>query len=153
MVAGKGRNFRSSVLLIDLNRDRTEPVGYKVSLIQFQNGQPVAPASSNISTTDIFSNTNNSVCPDNCFRPVGMAFDKKGRLFVASDTTGEIYVIVREESSTGPSMTSSSAAASGTSTSSPTKNAKPTASTGAHAHVTGGSLLIFCFLLLIVHFL
>lgn len=149
MAAGKDRNFRAKVLLIDLNRDRTEPVGYKVSLMQFQNGEPVAPSSSNTSTTDIFSNNDNSVCPDNCFRPVGMAFDNKGRLFVASDATGEIYVIIREGSSTGPSVISSSTA----SASSTSKGAKPTASAAAHAQGTRGNLLIFCFLLIIVHFL
>lgn len=149
MAAGKDRNFRAKVLLIDLSRDRTEPVGYKVSLMQFQNGEPVAASSSNTSTTDIFSNAKNSVCPDNCFRPVGMAFDNKGRLFVASDATGEIYVIVREESSTGPSVISSSA----TSASSTSKGAKPTASAAAHAQAAKGRLLIFCFMLMIVHFL
>ena len=118
--------------------------------MQFQNGEPVAPSSSNTSTTDIFSNTNNSVCPDNCFRPVGMAFDKKGRLFVASDSTGEIYVIVLEESSTGPSVISSSATASGTS---PSSTSKPTANAAAHAPATRGSLLNFCFMLMLIHFL
>ena len=32
-----------------------------------------------------------------CFRPVGVAFDAKGRLYMSSDSTGEIYVIERED--------------------------------------------------------
>jgi hypothetical protein len=31
-----------------------------------------------------------------CFRPVGVAFDTKGRLYMSSDSTGEVYVIERE---------------------------------------------------------
>lgn len=34
---------------------------------------------------------------DDCFRPVGLAWDKKGRLFMSSDQTGEIYVITRTD--------------------------------------------------------
>lgn len=40
-----------------------------------------------------------SACPDNCVRPVGLAFDPLGRLFGSSDTTGEIFMI---ESSSAP---------------------------------------------------
>ena len=95
--------------------DRTQPVGYKVSLIQWENGSPVAPASSNTSTTDIFANADNSKCPDNCFRPVGLAFDSQGRMFVSSDASGEIYVVVRDGSATGtPSSTSTASAPSAT---------------------------------------
>lgn len=39
------------------------------------------------------SNPDETKCPGNCFRPVGMAWDKSGRLFVTSDTTGELYVL------------------------------------------------------------
>ena len=31
-----------------------------------------------------------NVCPDACVRPVGLAFDGEGRLFVSSDSTGEV---------------------------------------------------------------
>ena len=30
-----------------------------------------------------------------CFRPAGLAFDAKGRLFMSSDETGELWVITR----------------------------------------------------------
>jgi hypothetical protein len=35
-------------------------------------------------------------CPDNCFRPVGLAWDSKDRLFVTSDSTGEIFILERQ---------------------------------------------------------
>ena len=99
--------------IITLFRDRTEPSGYKVSLIGFANGEPVAPANSNTSYTDIFANDDNSACPGNCFRPVGLAFDSQGRMFVSSDASGEIYVVVRDE--TANSTTGSGSSGSGSS--------------------------------------
>ena len=77
--------------------DRSEPVGYKLAMIPFANGEPVAASDNKTSYTEIFKNQDNSRCPDNCFRPVGMAFDRQGRLFVSSDATGEIYVVSRLE--------------------------------------------------------
>jgi len=39
-----------------------------------------------------------------CFRPVGLAFDSTGeRLFVSSDDTGEIWVIMEDKSENGQS--------------------------------------------------
>ena len=90
------------------SRDRTDPVGYKVSLISFANGGPVAPANSNTSYIDIFANANNTVCPGNCFRPVGLAFDSQGRMFVSSDASGEIYVVTKDETANGTTGTSPS---------------------------------------------
>lgn len=76
--------------------DRSSPSGYKLSIIDFNAmGEPVALSDSNTSYNDVFSNADNSKCPNNCFRPVGMAFDQKGRLFVSSDYSGEIYVLMR----------------------------------------------------------
>jgi hypothetical protein len=91
-------------------RDRTVPIGYKVSRTDFANGEPIAAANSKTSSTDIFANADNSVCPKNCFRPVGIAFDEQGRMFVSSDATGEIYVVVKEQSATGANPASSSSA-------------------------------------------
>ena len=45
------------------------------------------------STTTILKNPDNSKCPDECFRPVGLAWDSKGRLWFTSDATGEIFVL------------------------------------------------------------
>ena len=77
--------------------NRDDPVGYKVSVVEFAGGEPVDASNSTTAATDIMSNADNSVCPDNCFRPVGLAWDDSGRLFMSSDSTGEIYVITREE--------------------------------------------------------
>jgi len=92
--------------------DRTDPVGYKVSTIAFDSGSPVAAADSLTSLTDILTNADNSKCPDSCFRPVGLALDSKGRVFMSSDSTGEIYVLAK----TGASATTTSASASPTAT-------------------------------------
>lgn len=43
--------------------------------------------------TVIMQNPDNTQCPYGCFRPTGLAFDAKGRLFMVSDDTGELYVI------------------------------------------------------------
>lgn len=45
-------------------------------------------------------NADVTTCYDeDCFRPVGLAWDKKGRLFMSSDQTGEVYVITRTDGS------------------------------------------------------
>jgi hypothetical protein len=68
-----------------------------VSSVEFANGQPVEAPNSTKSLKNIISNANNSACPDGCFRPVGLALDAKGRLFMSSDSTGEIYVLDQAE--------------------------------------------------------
>jgi hypothetical protein len=77
--------------------DRSSPVGYRISSVAFNaaTGEPVVAADSHDSLTDILINKDNMVCPDNCFRPVGLAFDDEGRLWMSSDSTGEIYVLQR----------------------------------------------------------
>ncbi|KAH8205225.1 hypothetical protein TruAng_000637 [Truncatella angustata] len=81
--------------------DRDNPVGYMVASIAFANGQPVEAANSNQSLRYIMSNADNSACPDACFRPVGLALDSQGRLYMSSDSTGEIYVLAQAEVTTG----------------------------------------------------
>jgi glucose/arabinose dehydrogenase len=84
--------------------NRDDPVGYKVSVVEFADGEPVDGRNSTTAATDIVSNADESVCPDNCFRPVGLAWDGNGRLFMSSDSTGEIYVITREEGNVSSAM-------------------------------------------------
>lgn len=71
----------------------------------------MARPDSNTAATDVLVNADNSKCPKNCFRPVGLAFDSQGRLFMSSDASGEIYVVMKENSinstSTGPGGTGS----------------------------------------------
>ena len=83
--------------MLKRNRNRDIPSGYKLSMVPFENGEPVAGPDNTTAAIDIFANTDNSACPDNCFRPAGLAFDSQGRLFMSSDATGEIYVIARDQ--------------------------------------------------------
>ncbi|ETI26698.1 hypothetical protein G647_10358 [Cladophialophora carrionii CBS 160.54] len=94
--------------------DRTDPVGYKMSVVAFNaTGEPVDELQSRTAARDIFANQDNSRCPGDCFRPVGMAIDSQGRIFVSSDASGEIYLVSRASgsptSSGNPSSASSSA--------------------------------------------
>ncbi|KAK9424196.1 putative Glucose sorbosone dehydrogenase [Seiridium unicorne] len=87
--------------------DRDNPVGYMLSSVEFANGQPVAASDSTDSLKNIISNADNSACPDHCFRPVGLALDSQGRLFMSSDATGEIYVLAQAEVTTTGGPTTS----------------------------------------------
>ena len=78
--------------------NRDEPVGYKIVSVAFENGQPSAPQSSRDAATDVLHTEDLSNCPDDCFRPVGLAWDGEDRLFFSSDTTGEIFVMQRDGS-------------------------------------------------------
>ncbi|KAM5350503.1 hypothetical protein ACJ41O_007008 [Fusarium nematophilum] len=75
--------------------NRDDPVGYEISSISFSSssGNPSSPQNSTNSTTPILYNTALDNCPDRCFRPVGLAWDSKGRLWFSSDSTGEIFVL------------------------------------------------------------
>ena len=92
-----------------VSHEITRP-GYKLSVVGFENGEPVEPSTSKTAAVDILSNGNLNQCysQDNCFRPVGLAWDSKGRLFMSSDTTGEIYVISRSDGSPTSSAGSNS---------------------------------------------
>lgn len=72
------------------------PVGYALVRVPFQGGQPSAAYSDQNGFEEIVSSPDLSQCPGKCWRPVGLAWDKQGRLFVASDTTKEIFVVVRK---------------------------------------------------------
>jgi hypothetical protein len=89
--------------------------------MSFANGQPVEPADSTTATRDILSNADLSACPGSCFRPAGLAMDSKGRIFMSSDATGEIYVLQKGEMTIlgGPTTTSSGGGTLVTSTDQP----------------------------------
>ncbi len=91
--------------MLSYYRNRDVPSGYKLAMVPFENGEPVAASDNTTAAVDIFANVDNDACPDNCFRPAGLAFDTQGRLFMTSDSTGEIYVIARESSSSPPGST------------------------------------------------
>ncbi|KAF2264513.1 soluble quino protein glucose dehydrogenase [Lojkania enalia] len=76
--------------------NREDPVGYSVSVIKFgADGQPTEPSTSTTALSPIIANSNTTACPGECFRPAGLAWDPKGRLYFTSDSTGEIYVLVK----------------------------------------------------------
>ena len=75
-------------------------MGYKLSMVEFDgNGSPTVAANSPTAAVDIVSNPDLSKCPSECFRPVGLAWDTQGRLFMSSDSTGEIYMITKPDGS------------------------------------------------------
>lgn len=78
------------------------PVGYLIGQVSFDaaTGMPTEPSDSITAIVDIIRNTDNSSCPSSCLRPVGLAIDGQGRLFFSSDSTGEIYVLVKSSSAT-----------------------------------------------------
>lgn len=79
--------------MTDNSRNRQPPDGYRLSRVDFQNGEPVQLANSSTPAIDILTNPDNTKCFANCFRPTGLAFDAKGRLYMASDSTGEVFMI------------------------------------------------------------
>ncbi|CAK7225740.1 hypothetical protein SCUCBS95973_005965 [Sporothrix curviconia] len=101
--------------------------GYAVGSIAFNNstGLPTAASSSESASflTSILSNSDISKCPGDCFRPVGLAWDASGRLYVSSDTTGEIYVLSRSASSTSSSSGTLVTTTAAASTATPTTTA------------------------------
>ncbi|KAF2459255.1 soluble quino protein glucose/sorbosone dehydrogenase [Lineolata rhizophorae] len=67
--------------------------GFRVGRVDFEDGQPVPSANTQDNIEYIMQNSNLQMCPYSCFRPVGLTFDNDGRLWMASDSSGEIYVI------------------------------------------------------------
>ncbi|KAI0027750.1 soluble quino protein glucose/sorbosone dehydrogenase [Vararia minispora EC-137] len=66
--------------------DRTPPTGYGVIRLS----TPDAP---NSTYTFLIQASNLTSCPETCIRPVGLAFGKDGRLYVSSDSSGELFVL------------------------------------------------------------
>ncbi|KAH7040306.1 glucose sorbosone dehydrogenase [Microdochium trichocladiopsis] len=115
--------------------NRDEPAGYRLSSIAFANGEPVAAADSKTALVDVLSNPSLTACPDNCFRPVGLAIDSANRLFMTSDSTGDIWVLDSAEAATalsGGGQTSSAASNPAT------KSSPSPVPTGAAAPSRGG---------------
>lgn len=76
--------------------NRSPPQGYKVIAIPFKSGpyEPVALASNPNGFADVFYPLNEAECSaSKCARPVGLVFDKAGRLYMTSDASGEVYML------------------------------------------------------------
>ncbi|KAM3555156.1 hypothetical protein MY1884_005731 [Beauveria asiatica] len=81
--------------------NRDAPVGYRIARVAFKDGQPAAARGSMDAAVDVLATKDLSNCPDRCIRPVGLAWDAKGRLWFSSDSTGEIFVMQHHDSSGG----------------------------------------------------
>ena len=123
-----------------------DPVGYKLSLVDFtEAGEPVDEETSTTAAKDVFFNEDITACENaqNCFRPVGVAIDGQGRVFVSSDSSGEIYMVKRSEGAGGgdaptasgvPAGSTASATGSGSGSGS---SAQPSSSNAAAQMVDG----------------
>lgn len=78
---------------LTLSGNRNPPVGYQISRVAFEAGQPKKSSSSSADDTSLIWNEKLGSCPENCFRPVGLAWDSQDRLWFSSDSTGEIFVM------------------------------------------------------------
>lgn len=81
--------------------NRDVPAGYRLAYVPFsdEDGQPADESDSRAAARDILSPPDVTQCSNAgaCFRPVGLAFDPPAqRLFVTSDATGEIWVVLRD---------------------------------------------------------
>ncbi|CRK13859.1 hypothetical protein BN1723_002076 [Verticillium longisporum] len=80
--------------------NREKAVGYALSSIVFDQGSPKELANNTNAVSNVMYNADLNDCPSQCFRPVGLAWDRMDRLFMTSDSTGEIFVLERTVGST-----------------------------------------------------
>lgn len=80
--------------------DREPPAGYKLVAVPFTRDSksgaytPAAPSNSKEGYIDIFYPPDEGNCSSTtCARPVGLVFDAAGRLYMSSDTTGEVFML------------------------------------------------------------
>ncbi|PFH62740.1 hypothetical protein XA68_12168 [Ophiocordyceps unilateralis] len=83
--------------------NRENPIGYRIAVVTFNNatGEPTSPRDSSDAAADVLTVPNLADCPDRCFRPVGLALDGSGRLWFSSDSSGEVFVLHRDEDAAG----------------------------------------------------
>jgi glucose/arabinose dehydrogenase len=60
----------------------------------FLGKEPAASSSSRTGYQFLVQAANLTSCPGTCIRPVGLGFDKDGKLFVSSDSSGEVRCLV-----------------------------------------------------------
>ncbi|KZV91846.1 soluble quino protein glucose dehydrogenase [Exidia glandulosa HHB12029] len=112
--------------------NRQPPTGYKVVVVPGSVASsgawtPTSPLSSTTGYTDLLWNPNLNSCPTSCFRPTGLVWSPDGRrLYVASDASGEIFVLTRNGGTT-----TTSGSASATPTSAPTTSIASTSTSTA----------------------
>ncbi|KAF8147473.1 hypothetical protein B0H34DRAFT_739271 [Crassisporium funariophilum] len=73
--------------------DRSPPTGYGVVRpVPIETHDPLGDA---LGYSFMIQAANLTTCPGSCIRPVGLAFGNDGRLYVSSDSSGELFVIER----------------------------------------------------------
>lgn len=83
--------------------NRDEAVGYNLGMVRFDagSGEPTEGRESREGVVEVLGNGEVKGCPEGCFRPVGVAVDGEGRVFMTSDSTGEVFVVRRKEKGGG----------------------------------------------------
>ncbi|KAI1370115.1 hypothetical protein F4677DRAFT_439232 [Hypoxylon crocopeplum] len=89
--------------------NRDPPTGYKLVAVPFTRDSddgayvPVAPATSRSGYIEVFYPPDEAHCSSSsCARPVGLVFDAAGRLYMTSDTSGEVFMLGGEEGELRP---------------------------------------------------
>lgn len=72
-------------------------MGYKLSYVPFKQTQPIPAKNDTNAVVDVLWNNDNGLCPTECFRPIAVAFDAHGRVWMTSDSTGEVFVVTPPE--------------------------------------------------------
>ncbi|KAF2019529.1 soluble quino protein glucose dehydrogenase [Aaosphaeria arxii CBS 175.79] len=92
---GFNRNSTAAYITFHGSWNRQPPDGYRLSKVSIDpaTGMPTEPSTSSTAAINVMSNPSNGNCPSKCFRPVDLAFDAKGRLFMTSDSSNEVWVI------------------------------------------------------------
>lgn len=93
------KNFTSMYITIHGSWNRNPSTGYKVIDVPFAKGAggfgPKAPTSDPAGWTDVFWNDHVEQCSTTqCFRPVSIATDKYGRMYVTSDSGAEGEMVI-----------------------------------------------------------
>lgn len=65
--------------------------------MSFANGNPIKRSHEGDAEEMLMWNADNTDCDNHCFRPTGLLLDKKSRLFMTSDATGEMFLVTGME--------------------------------------------------------
>ncbi|CCC06624.1 hypothetical protein SMACR_00649 [Sordaria macrospora] len=94
--SNKNNNRTLAYITFHGSWDRSTPAGYKLSAVRFDvtKGEPVEASDSTNSLVDVMWNRDVTKCPDQCFRPVGLAVDdREGRIWMTDDDKGDVWVL------------------------------------------------------------
>lgn len=87
------KNSTAAYIAFHGSWNRNPPDGYRVMRVDFKDGLPVASRDSKTASIPVLENSNTQSCPNSCIRPVGVDVDEKNRLFMTSDSSGEVWAI------------------------------------------------------------